>query len=410
MAGFWSRIFGKSEREQNNASPITAIGSLPVTIVSARGDAALNVTSYARALDVLADNVANLPFNYLRLQGGCYKPFEHSSLHYLLSVQPMSRMSAHDWKYQMVWRAFHDGDAYVWPRINSDGDIAELVLLSRHSCQLDEVSGIYSVSDVVNGVQGLFGEGEIIHISFNSRDGYHGIPLWQLGSRALSIVATGDNETLERFGKGGAVRGMITNAKTGMVGFGEYSDSQLQGIAKSMEGMLDDGYNIVSIPGDADFKQFSQSSTDMQFLESRKFAVLEISRLTGVPPIYLYEPSGSNYKMPEQAYIDLMGTIDGVMKKIEAEFQRKLVAPSMCDKRIFRFDREEVNAMDGNSKASYYQKMVQMGAMTVNEVRQKFNMPPVQDGDIVYMSTNMAQLGSDKLGGGIGANSNNDNE
>ena len=38
--------------------------------------------------------------------------------------------------------------------------------------------------------------------------------------------------------------------------------------------------------------------------------------------------------------------------------------------------------------------------MTVNEIRKQFDMPAVDGGDTIYLSTNLAELGSDKLRGG----------
>ena len=35
----------------------------------------------------------------------------------------------------------------------------------------------------------------------------------------------------------------------------------------------------------------------------------------------------------------------------------------------------------------------------MNELRKQYDMPAVKDGDIVYVSTNLAELGSDKLKG-----------
>lgn len=378
---------------------VRAVAAASHTTVSVRGDDALQVTAYKRALDVLAGSVARLPFQYMRQVDGELTDWEQSAFHYLLTVQPQRRMSAFDWKFQMVWRAMHDGDAYIWPRYSSDGILSELVLLSRGACTYDELSSRYMVIDTYNNVFGTFEEEDILHVAFNVNDGYHGIPLWELGWRALSIMATGDAETLDRFGNGGAVRGIVTNDKSGIRGIGDIQDEEMQKVARLTDGMFQSGERIVSIPGDVDFKQLSQNSTDMQFLETRKFAILEISRLTGVPPLYLYDLAGSNYKMPEQADVAfLTQTLDRILCDIEAEFQRKLVSASMCCKRVFRFDRERLLSMDLNSYATYLGKQMQIGAATVNEVRRKLGQSSVANGDKVYISTNLAELGSDKLG------------
>lgn len=404
------RFFGRrakaQAREENKTLPQASTVEKTIrsslnsasTLVLVSGDNALSVAAYKRALDVLAGSAARLPFNFLRYSDGRYVPYESSNLYYLLTVEPQCGKSAYQWKFQMVWRAFHDGDAYVWPRM-VDGEITELVLINRGCCSHDAVNGTYFISDVVNGVYGKFDESEVIHIMFNTMDGMNGEPLWRLASRTLNIGATGDNETLQRFAKGGNVRGIVSNDGSADAGVGQYGKSQLDSIADDLEFKFKvQGRNIAGAPGDTKFTQFSMSSTDMQFLDTRKFTITDISRHSGVPPIYLYDGATSNYKMPEQADTAfLTQTLDGILLTVEGEFQRKLLGRAGV-KRRFEFDRERVHSMDLVAMASYIGKTLDNGTHTTNDWRRRLNQPTVEGGDIVYISTNRARLGSDKLG------------
>ena len=167
--GFFSRLFGggRTEPQQREANVQVILGVKGVSVggttsVKITCDSALTVMAYKRALDVLAGSVARLPFRYLKLKSGIYTDFEASPFHYLLSMQPQKRMSAFDWKYQMVWRAFHDGDAYIYPRI-VDGEPVELVLLTRGSCVYDDVNDTYAIADLYNGVSGVFKGSDVLH-------------------------------------------------------------------------------------------------------------------------------------------------------------------------------------------------------------------------------------------------------
>ena len=382
------------------------LGGSKVSVVQ---DNALAVMAYKRALDVLAGSVARLPFLFMKRKGSIYVPFEASPLHYMLTVEPQQRLSSYQWKYQMVWRAFHDGDAYIWPRI-VDGEIAELVLISRGCCTYDSVNNLYTVSDLRNGVYGVFPDSGIIHIMFNTLDGFHGVPLWKLGGRVLSIAATGDKETLERFAKGGNVRGIVSNNVASGPGLGQYGDDQLTNIAEDLETKFEvEGRNIAGVPGDAKFTQFSMSSAEMQFLDNRKFSVIDISRMSGVPPVYLYDGGSSNYKEPEQTDVAfLTQTLDGILCSIEAEFQRKLVGRTPGRK--FEFERKRIFSMNLTSMANYQAKTMENGIYSINDWRRYENQPPVDGGDAIYISTNRAQLGSDKLSMGAKSNDDEDNE
>jgi hypothetical protein len=59
-------------------------------------------------------------------------------------------------------------------------------------------------------------------------------------------------------------------------------------------------------------------------------------------------------------------------------------------------------AMDPERQAKVDALNLQTGVKTVNELRKEHDMPTVPNGDIVYMSTNLAELGSDKLSGNEG--------
>lgn len=367
------------------------------TQVSVLGDNALQVTAYKRALDVLSGSIARLPFQFMKRKGDTYVPFDASPYTYLLTTEPQRGVTAYRWKFDMVWRALHDGDAYVWPRV-IDGEVVELVLIGRNCCSYDSTNGTYFISDIENGVYGTFREGEVVHVMFNSLDGRHGVPLWKLGARVLALAGTGDAETLERFAKGGNVRGIVSNNLSQGVGMGQYGTDQLESLADDIETQFKVmGRNIVGVPGDAKLTQFSMSSTDMQFLDSRKYAALQLSQLTGVPPVYLYDGGSSNYKEPQQTDTAfLTQTLDGYLQTIEGAFQVTLVG--RIPGRLFLFDRRRINSMDANSLAIYYGKMIGNGIFTLNECRHFENLPPVEGGDEIYISTNLARLGSEKLG------------
>ena len=160
-----------------------------------------------------------------------------------------------------------------------------------------------------------------------------------------------------------------------------------------MDGYFKSGERIVSLPGEVDFKQISLSSTDMQFLESRKFTVRDICRFFGVHPSFVFDDTSNNYKSAEMANAAfLSSTLNPLLRNIENEMLRKLVAPSLFDKRKFQFDREALTASDLMSKINYQAATIAAGIYTVNDWRQKENKPPVEGGDRVLVSANLMEL------------------
>jgi HK97 family phage portal protein len=363
----------------------------------------MSVATVSRCVHVICESIASLPVQYMKVSNGIYVEDKQDPFHYMMTVEPCMNMNAHDFWYGLVRQLLFYGNAYIFPRYDLFGDLSELVLCGRRTVAHDVMNGTYTINDTFNGVCGTYGEREVIHIMANSKDGLtsHGIVVdaWL----AINTAHAGDVETKNRFVNGGNVRGFVTNDK-GVTGFGQVQDDELQNLAVSLDDQFGSGHHICSLPGDSDFKQVSMSSTDMQFLESRKFQIDEICRFFGVNPSFAFSGGSTNYKDAEQAYTNFLTfTLNPYLRRIETELNRKLVPRSMCCRRVFRFDRSGIYAMDQQSKAVYFKKMMEIGAMTANEIRAKENMPSVEGGDIPLVSANLLPLDTIREAKGISA-------
>ncbi len=354
---------------------------------------AMSVATVYRCAEMLSNSVANLPMRYMRLKDDIFVEDCTSRLHYLLTVQPDYAKSAFDFWREIILEKLFEGNAYVVPIYNpATLELDRLALCGRGTVSHDIYTDTYTVNDIVNGIYGTFRENEIIHIKGNSLDGKHGLSVLSYARLTLSIAAAGDIETRNRFINGGNVRGLVTNGNS-VTGFGEYQDEQLKKLASSLDDEFQGGSRIVALPGQVGFNQLSLSSTDMQFLESRKFTVREICRFFGVHPSFVFDDTSNNYKSAEMANVAfLSNTLNPLLREIENEFHRKLVAPSLCCKRRFEFDRRALYACDLESKVNYQTKTIAAGLYTPNEWRHEENKPPIEGGDTVLVSANLRDI------------------
>jgi len=360
---------------------------------------ALSIATVYRCVQLLSDSVAGLHLQYMKLKGSRYQEDTNAPIHYLLSVQPQPEISIFDFWSMAVKLMLLEGNAYIYPR-RVMGELTDLVLCSKGSVAHSVINNRYTITDGYNGVYGTFDESEIIHLYLHSSDGRTGESVISHARRTIGIASAGDDETANRFTNGGNVRGIVSNDKSA-VGFGEYQDAELEKTAENVDSRFSNGEHIVSLPGQVDFKQISLSSTDMQFLESRKFTVREICRFFGVHPSFVFDDTSNNYKSAEMANVAFLSmTLDPILKRIEAEFSRKLIAPSLCCKRIFKFDRKGIYSLDLEAMANYQKKTIESGIYTINDWRRIENQPEVEGGDTVLVSTNLAPLNSEKLTGG----------
>ena len=338
-------------------------GAAPVFVYPGR--TALNIATVFRCVKLMSESVANLPLQYLKYKDGVFTNAGDRRLDYLLNIQPDYTVNAFDFWRQVVQEVLLDGNAYIVP-IRNGLELDRLALCTRGTVSHDTLTDTYTVYDIENGISGKFSEFEMIHIKgLTLRNSKRGVSVLTYARLTTDIAAAGDKETQNRFVNGGNVRGLITNDRT-TSGFGEYADNELEKTAERLDNLFQGGERIASLPGQVDFKQLSLSSTDMQFLESRKFTVLEICRFFGVPPTFAYADTSNNYKTVEQADVDFLShTLNPLMRNIEIELRRKLVSPSLCHKYKFEFDRRALFACDLNGMMNYGTKLLQLGT-TVN--------------------------------------------
>lgn len=353
----------------------------------------MSIASVFRCVKLLSESVAVLPVQFLKRKGGIFVDARDNHLDYLLNVQPDSAVNAFDFWRQVVQEMLLEGNAYIVPVYSSvDMRLERLVLCGRGTVSHDINTDTYDVCDVTNGVSGHFTEDQIIHIKgLTLRNCKRGVSVLTHARLTMSIASTGDLETQNRFANGGNVRGIVSNDQS-VRGFGEYQDEQLERTAETLDTRFQSGERIVGLPGQVDFKQISLSSTDMQFLESRKFTVREICRFFGVHPSFVFDDTSNNYKSVEQADADfLTHTLAPLLRNIEIELRRKLIAPELSAKYKFSFDRRDLHVCDLSGMMDYRIKLLQIGT-TINEVRKLDNLPPVEGGDTVFVSANLKSL------------------
>lgn len=351
----------------------------------------LTVATVYCCVDFLSDSVASLPVQVTRRRGGILEDNINDSLHYLLNVEPDEAESAFGLKKRLVMEMLLYGNAYIVPFYSAHtGGYTRLALCGRGTVSHDTTRDIYTVSDLQNGIYGTFGEADIIHIKgMPGLDPKTGRSVVSYARETSAIAKAGNQETLDRFENGGVVRGLVGN-DTSVRGYGEYQDKELARAAEDIEDLLRQGRRIVSRPGQVDFKQFSMTSADMEFLSSRKFTVREICRFFRVHPTFVFDDTSNNYKSAEMAKSDfLSNTLNPLLRKIENELERKLIGRAGYGRRGISFDRRGLFVSDLAGQADYLGKMIAAGLYTPNEARESINRAPLEGGDKMLVSANL---------------------
>ncbi len=357
---------------------------------------AMKVATVYSCVKLLEDAVACLPIEVRRLSGHIFVPHTRSVLPWLLNVSPNDLDNAYDLKAQTVGEILLEGNAYWFPRYESphDAEPCEILLCNRGTCNPQQ-DGTYYIEDRLQDIHGIFMPDEVIHFKgmTSGYDRRRGVSVITHAAEVIGIAAEGDRETKERFASGGNIMGIVSNGKSTR-GFGEYQDAELENAALDLDKLFHrENRKIVSVGGQIDFKQLSMSSADLQFLDSRKFTVIDICRFFRVPPSFVFADTSTNYKSVEMANTDfLTHTLNPLLCRMETELLRKLFGPTAGRRRKITFNRSELNACDMTSRVKYQMATIQAGLRSPNEWRCYDDLPPVEGGDTVLVSANLKPI------------------
>ena len=389
--------------------PQARSGNYGKRIVSVRGQkAALSIAAFHRALEIRATTMGQLIMEYQRRSavGGNFVPFLHgpaAKLNWLLQVRPNPLMSATVLMQQAEIERVMRGNAYIYiERDPSTGEVKQLWL--AQSGGYDHATDTYALSyNVPGGVANVTAApaSDVIHIpnTFRLPGGLQGIPTLVYAERTLSIAATNDVETLNNASKGGKMKILLQEDKEKGFGVGGRAKaSEIRKAARTLQDDLDQGDDVISVNNVLQASVISQNAEQMQLIEQRGFSVAEIARLMGVPKPLLMDDSNSSYKTPEAALQSFMTyTIQPAIGLWEDELNAKLLNEYDFGRRRIHLCERNLRRLDPTAQANLDKLHLETGVCSVNELRAAHDMPTIEGGDAHYVSTNLAEVGSEKL-------------
>jgi len=335
----------------------------------------MGINSVWACVSLIADTISALPVDtYIRRDGIAY-PYRPRPT---WVARPDAMINANSFWQQTMISLLLDGNAFI--RIFRDpitGQILSMMVLNPMKV---------TVSRKANGTKRYTYTGEDGK-ELSSDDMLHitGSILMPGDLRAKSTVDTlkenlGLSMSLESFaarffGQGTQVGGVIEYP-------GALTAEQAENLAKSFDRMHK-GYRKAHktgiLSGGATFKPTQVANDQAQMLDSRRLAVEDVARIFRVPSnmIGLAERGAQSYNSNEQNAIAFVThTLRPWIAKLEDAFSQLLP-----DNAYMAFSTDDLLRGDYATRIEGYSKLLQNGVVSVNEVRRKENMRPVDSGD-----------------------------
>lgn len=394
---FWPSTNAKMDRlpagsvmRTGGGNFITVNGSVGTGLPVVNETTAAAISAVNACVKLLAGAVSALPVNIYQMdfQTGAKAQRFNEDLWWVLNEQFHPQWSAAaGWDHLMRGRLYH-GDAYAIIERNGAGKVLALRPVSKSrviTYEMDNGRLIYAVMPEARSFDSqvyYYDQDDMIHVAGDGFDGINSPSVLQFELRGAAATAMAAQDYSGRFFASGMTPGFVIEFPT------EPPPEQVEELRAEVErkyGGVRNAGKPMLLFGGAKATALSLTPDDAQLLDSRKFQVEEIARIYGVPPFMI----GHNENTTSWGTgVEAMGagfvryTLRRHLHAITNELNRKLFTRGnlFCE-----FDTSDLERPSFKEFTDALRTAVgragERPIMTQNEVRSRFNLPPVEGGD-----------------------------
>ena len=371
--------------EQRQLNVVPAYGGAVVV----DSDKALTFTAVWSAIKLLSEAVSSLPMGVFTDDDGNKYPDTSNPLYNIIKYKPNNYQSRSTFIEKIMMDILTNGNSYVFIERNGAGKVTQLLPLNFDDVTITTKDG-YLFYETKNG---FYDSSDILHFKTLSQDGIVGLsPIDQCKN------AIGWGMAVEEFGNtffknGAKLSGVLQTDRA----LSETAIDRLRNSFNNVYSSLSGANQTAILEEGLTFKPVSINPDQAQFLSSRTFSIEEVGRIFRVAPHLLYDLSKSSFNNVEmQSQEFLTFSLLPYLVKIEQEMNLKLFTSNELGKTFIEFNVNGLLRGNVKDRSDYYRTMINIGAMSINEVRRKENMNKIEDGDKHFMQMNMTTI--EKIG------------
>ena len=376
------------------------LNSATPTGLSITPDNALNVTTVFQAIRFLSFMVASLPRITYQKKGDDRQRATSHQLYSILHDIPNPEMTSFDLWTLLASHVFGRGNGLAEIQYNIRGQIEALWPLNVSRVELVrnanyELRYRVTLPDQFNGERRVLRPDQVFHLRGLTKEG-----LWGQSVLTMHRNAVGLARATEDYG--GAY--FNNNAEPGVVlkHPSTLSDAAYERMSESWEQShmgLNQSHRMAILEEGTDIVKIGFNPQDSQMLETRKFQVIEIARMFGIPPHLLFELSNATFTNIEHQSLEfviyhlrpwLVNFEQQILRSLFLERERKAGYYA-------EFLVDGITRGDLATRFGAYSIGIQNGIFSLNEVRRLENMNSIEGGDTHFVPLNMTALGPDGM-------------
>ena len=235
----------------------------------------------------------------------------------------------------------------------------------------------------------VFDESEILHIPGMGYDGITGVSPIRAARESFDISLSAQAYGAKFYRSGSLATGVLQTEQR----LTQTQADQLSKRWREKRSGLENAFETIVLDKGAEFHTLSINPVDAQFLESRKFQVVEVCRWFGLPPFLMFETEtstswGTGLEQQALAWVkfDLVPELVAVEQRVS-----RILFPSPA------YAKHSIDGLlrgDAKSRSEFYRAMWGIGVLSTNEIRAFEELGPVDGGETRYRPLNMGLLGT----------------
>lgn len=392
------------------------LGMIPAKSgVSVSAETSLRAASVFSCVRILSEAVAMLPLIlYRRTEVNGIPGKERATnhpLYRLMHLEPNEEQTSFEFRELLQRHLSLRGNAFAFIDWSRNGRVLRLIPLHPDRVGFSRVGGQlkYSYSHPDSGDRSIFDAYEIMHLRGLSSDGLRGLSPIETAREAVGLSIATEEYGARFFANGTHVGSYLESPEP----LGEKALKNLRDSFSANYGGVTNAHKIPILENGVKLQRLNMTTRDAQFIEARRFQLLEICRIFRVPPHKVYELERATFSNIEQQSIDFVSdSIQPWLTRWEQRLSKSLLTDRERDQYFFEFKLEAL--LRGETKARQEALQIQRrnGVISANEWRAIENMNPREDegGNEYFTDKAMTDEGGSQdevrppSGGGQGAN------
>jgi HK97 family phage portal protein len=359
----------------------------------------LSIAAAWACIWLIADTISTLPFVLNRKKGAAFgEPATDVPLYSVMHDAPNTQMSACEFWQVMIASDMLWGNGYALKTTNVLGDVISLDPLRPEYVvpYRQPPTGVIRYKYYSPAGTQDYSADQIFHLKDRTVDGLVGLSRIEYARNSLGIAWAADEATSDTFRNGLRSGGFVKSEKY-------LKQEQRTQLSESLQAFATGNAKaggMMVLEGGLDFSALTMNPQDVQLLASRQFAVEDICRWFGVPPVLIGHAAagvtawGTGIEQLMLGWLAL--NLRPYVRRIEQTAQRSLIAPADRLSQYLTIDTDDLMGADSTARAALYSTLSQNGIMTRNEIRAREDLPAMPGGDTLTVQSNLIPL--DKLG------------